>query len=221
MSIRIPALFCAAFLTFTLSSAAAQEFSANVVTTNAEGDTTTAPGRVLVADGKVHLELPDFPDGHFFIDPAANAAYFVRPARRVFMEARQSSRLAQILVVVDPDTPCQQWEAVALITRLASPEHSWQCTRLGTELIDARDTVHYQAIAPDAHSYDIWVDPKIRFPVRFRAEVDAVVNITNIAENPQPRAAFEIPAGFSKFDPQGLIDRIKQSDVWVEQPRTR
>ena len=29
---------------------------------------------------------------------------------------------------------------------------------------------------------------------------------------------FEIPPGFRKFDPQTLIKRIKQSDVWVDAP---
>ena len=32
---------------------------------------------------------------------------------------------------------------------------------------------------------------------------------------PQPAQLFEIPPGFRKFDPQLVIERIKQSDVWV------
>jgi hypothetical protein len=31
-----------------------------------------------------------------------------------------------------------------------------------------------------------------------------------------PVGSLEIPAGFRKVDPQALIERIKQSDVWVE-----
>jgi len=29
---------------------------------------------------------------------------------------------------------------------------------------------------------------------------------------------FEMPAGLRKFDPRALIEQIKQSDVWVDQP---
>jgi hypothetical protein len=221
INFRFAALACAALLTLAFDTAAAQEFSANVASTNEKGEPAATPGRVFVAGGKVHLELPDFPDAYFLVDPAAGVAYFVKPARRVFMEARQSSPLAQILIVVDPDKPCEQWQAVALITGLASEAHSWQCQRLEAGRLGARDTVRYQAIAPDGRSYDVWIDRTLRFPIKVRAAVGAVVDITDIVEAPPPPTAFEIPAGFSKFDPQGLIDRIKQSDVWVDQPQPR
>jgi hypothetical protein len=221
MRIRILALLVAALPTFVSLSAAAQEFSGNVVTTNPDKDAAVAPGRVLVADGKVRLELPDFPGGYFLVDPSADIVYLVKPTRRVFMEARQSSRLAPILVPLDPDAPCEQWQAVARITGLGNPNRAWQCTRLGTELIDGRETIRYQAVAPDASSYDVWIDPKIRFPIRVRVGVGVLTDIKNIEEKPQPGDAFELPAEYSKFDPQGLIDRIKQSDVWVEQPQSQ
>jgi hypothetical protein len=214
------ALLCAALLPFAAVPAAeAQEFSATIVSTTLEGDQTNAgPGHVRVADGKVRLELPDFPDGYFLIDPTANIADFVRPARRVFMEARQSSRLAQLLIPVDPEAPCRQWQTVAVITKLSGPQESWQCTASGTERIGGRDTLRYLTVAPDGHPYDVWIDPALKFAVKIRAEVHAVITVTDIKEGPQPATAFDIPAGFSKFDPQGLIDRLKQSDVWVEKP---
>jgi hypothetical protein len=52
--------------------------------------------------------------------------------------------------------------------------------------------------------------------VRFQVEDGTTISLTNIQEAPQPESLFEIPAAFRKFDPQQLIDRIKQSDVWVE-----
>jgi hypothetical protein len=217
----LPALLCVTLLLpfVAIPAAKAQEFSATIVSTSPEGDQTNAGrGHVRVAYGKVRLELPDFPDGYFLIDPAANIADFVRPAQRVFMEARQSSRLAQILIPVDPDAPCRQWQAVAEITKLSGSQEAWHCTASGKERVDDRDTVRYLAVAPDGHPYDIWIDPMVKFPVKIRAEIHAVITVTDIKEGPQPAAAFEIPAGFSKFDPQGLIDRIKQSDVWVEKP---
>jgi hypothetical protein len=221
MNFCVRALFCAAFLAFAFGAALAQDFSAIVTTTNDKGEAAATPGRVLVAGGRVRLELPDFRDGYFLVDPAAGIAYFVRPKRRVFMEARQSSPLAQILLVVDPDNPCEQWQVVALITGLGDGSHSWQCQRREAARIGARDTVPYQAIAPDDRSYDVWIDRALRFPFRIHAAVGAVVDIADIVEAQQPPDAFEIPAGFSKFDPQELIDRIKQSDVWVEQPQSR
>jgi hypothetical protein len=221
MNFRVPALFCATFLSLAAHIAGAQEFSATIAITDEKREAAVPPGRALVASGKVRLELPDFSDGYFLVDQTAGIAYFVRPKQRVFMEARQSSALAPILIAVDPDNPCQQWQAIALISGLGGEARSWQCTRVEATQIGMRDTLHYQAIAPDARSYDVWVDRALRFPIKVRAAVGAVVEITDIMEAPQPTAAFDIPTGFSKFDPQGLIDRIKQSDVWVEQPQSR
>jgi hypothetical protein len=36
--------------------------------------------------------------------------------------------------------------------------------------------------------------------------------------NPVGLDLFEVPSGLRKFDPEALIKRIKQSDVWVDTP---
>jgi hypothetical protein len=42
-----------------------------------------------------------------------------------------------------------------------------------------------------------------------------VITAENVRDEPQPAQLFEIASGFRKFDPQALIQQIKQSDVWV------
>ncbi len=59
------------------------------------------PASCASSDDKVRIETPELADGFFLVDGAKPAAYFVRPAARVFMDARQSSRLTQIFVPVD------------------------------------------------------------------------------------------------------------------------
>ena len=44
------------------------------------------------------------------------------------------------------------------------------------------------------------------------------ITVQNLQEGPQSARLFVIPTNFRKFDPQALIKRIKQSDVWVDQP---
>src|ERR1700733_5708726 len=69
--------------------AQAQQFSADLV--HARGGREAAPaGQRRVANDRVRLETPELADGFFLIDGARPASYFVRPAARVFMEARQS-----------------------------------------------------------------------------------------------------------------------------------
>lgn len=45
----------------------------------------------------------------------------------------------------------------------------------------------------------------------------AALATTDVTEAPQPLSSFEIPPGFTKFDPRQLIEWLKHSDVWVEQ----
>jgi hypothetical protein len=45
------------------------------------------------------------------------------------------------------------------------------------------------------------------------------MEIMNVEIAPQPASLFEVPADYMKFDPLRLIDRLKQSDVWVEPVR--
>jgi len=192
-------------------SASAQQFSADFVATAAG-----AKGRLYVANGKVRIETPDFPDGFFLVDGDAGSAWFVRPARRVFMEARQSTRLTRLLVPLDPDDPCGQWQAMAERAGATAPGERWRCDRLGGESVDGRETVKYRALSPRRRLHEAWIAPTLRFAVRLETEDGAVVALENIEEGPQPPDLFAIPAGYRKFDPQALIDRIKQSDVWVE-----
>jgi hypothetical protein len=191
-------------------SAWAQQFSADLVA-SAGG----AKGKLHVANGKVRIETPEFPDGFFLVDGEANSAYFVRPAQRVFMEARQSTPLTRILVPLDPGDPCRQWRAMAERAGAAAPGERWRCDRLGGETVDGREVVRYRTLWPRQRG-DAWIAPQLRFVVRLETEPGAVVALENIAEGPQPPGLFAIPAGYRKFDPQQLIDRIKQSDVWVE-----
>ncbi|MGO8914499.1 MAG: hypothetical protein ACLQJR_01165 [Stellaceae bacterium] len=195
--------------------AAAQHFSADLVTSPAG----SATGKLYVADGKVRIETPDFPGGFFLVDGDAKSAYFVRPAQRVFMAARQSTRLTRILVPLDPDDPCGQWQAMAESAGAAASGERWQCERLGGETIDGRETVKYRALSPQHRQHDGWVAPDLRFVVRLETEDGAVLELRNITEGPQPPELFVLPAGYRKFDPQRLIDRIKHSDVWVEAPK--
>jgi hypothetical protein len=54
--------------------------------------------------------------------------------------------------------------------------------------------------------------------VRIRTEDGAIVALASIKDAPQPASSFEIPATFRKFSLDALMERIKQSDVWVAQP---
>ena len=193
--------------------AQAQQFSADLVTIG--GDGAAAPAGKLRVDGdKVRIEAAEFADGFFLIDAAKPVALFVRPAARIFMEARQSSRLTQVFVPVDPDAPCRAWQAMARVAGVVGQE-DWRCERAGEETIDGHRTIAYRAVSRSGREIFGWIDPVRKFPLRIKTEDGAVITAQNVRDEPQAAQWFEIPPGLRKFDPQALIHQIKQSDVWV------
>ena len=201
------------------ASAQAQQFSADLVTTHIDGTATASAGKLRVFNDKVRIETPDFADGFFLIDGPNRVTYFARPTERIFMDARQSSRLTQLFVSVNPDDPCRQWQFMANLASAGESSGPWRCERVGEEIIDGRRTTAYRAISSPGRDIVGWIDLELKFPLRIKVEDGATITVENIREGPQSAHLFEIPPGFHKFDPQALIKRIKQSDVWVDQPQ--
>lgn len=194
--------------------AEAQQFSAEIVTMKDDGAAVPA-GKLYVSGNKERIETPQLAGGFFVIDGAASSAYFVRPSTRQFMDARQSSPLTRTFVSVDPGNPCLRWEPMARLAGVAD-RATWRCERIGQEMIAGTSVVAYRAISASGRTLLGWVDPVRKFPLRIKTEDGAVFELGNLHDDPQSAQLFDIPAKFSKLDPQALIDRIKQSDVWVE-----
>jgi hypothetical protein len=206
-------LALAGFLLAAGIPAQAQQFSADLVITHDSAATTPA-GRLRVLDDKVRLEIPELADGFFLVDGAKPAAYFVRPAARVFMDARQTSRLTRLFVTVDPDDPCRRWQAMSDLAGLGD-QGDWRCEQVGEATIGGRNTAAYRAVSASGRAFFGWIDRPRRFPLRIKTEEGAMITAENVRDESQSAQLFEIPSGLRKFDPQALIERIKQSDVWV------
>jgi len=202
--------------TFGAVAAQAQQFSADIVTRR--DDVLTRAGRLNVLDGRVRIETAEHPDGFFLVDTVKPSAYFVRPGARIYMDARQSSRLTRLFVPLDPDAPCRQWQAMARLSGVTG-EGDWRCERAGEETIDGHSTVVFRAVSGAGEAYVGWIDRQRQFPLRIRCEDGALITLEQIRDEPQPASYFEVSTNFRKFNPEALIERIKQSDVWVSSPQ--
>jgi hypothetical protein len=206
-------LALAGFLLCGRAPAQAQQFSADLVIAR-EGGAAAPAGKLHVFGDKARIETPEFAGGFFLVDGAKPAAFFVRPAAGIFMDARQSSRLTRIFVQVDPGDPCRQWQVMASVAGVAD-QGDWHCERVGEETIDGHGAIAYRAVSASGRVLFGWIDRVRKFPLRIKTEDSAVITAENVRDEPQPAQWFEIPAGLRKFDPQALIRQIKQSDVWV------
>jgi hypothetical protein len=191
-------------------AAQAQQFSADIV--RQRGVAATPAGRLRVLDDKVRIETPELADGFFLVDATKPSAYFVRPAARIYMDARQSSELTWLFVPVDPDQPCGRWQAMAHLAGLAE-QGDWRCERTGEEEIDGRHAVIFHAVTGSGELFG-WVDRARKFPLRIKTK-DGIIALQQIKDEPQGALLFAPPSNFRKFSPEALIEQIKQSDVWV------
>jgi hypothetical protein len=191
-------------------------FSADIVTRDAKGLAAAGTGRLYVENRTVRIEAPGV-DGYFLVDGGTGTALFVQPARRLFMDAKQSTLLTQIFVPIDPKDPCPQWRTAATN---AGASGDWTCELAETGAAGGRGMIEYRADFPYQRSSLLWIDADLKFPVKLRAADGTTIALENIRISVQPAIQFSIPPGFQKSDPQGLIDRIKRSDVWVGQPET-
>jgi hypothetical protein len=197
------------------NAARAQQFSAELVSAKAAGDVVGPAGRVYVADRKARIETPDLPDAFLIVDPAAPAAYLVRPLQRIFMDAKQSSRLTRIFVPLDPSDPCMQWQTMAEVAGISDQGGQWRCDAQDREAVAGRDTMKFTIQSPRGRGA-AWIDPELKFPVRFEFEDGAVFALQNIQETQQPPDKFEIPGNYRKLDPRKILEFLKHTDIWVE-----
>jgi hypothetical protein len=207
-----------ALFVFLGGPTAAQQFSADINYADANGS-SRGQGKIYVSGSKVRLEIPDIRGGFFLLDGERDTAFFIRPAQHVFMDAKQTSRLTQIFVPVDPSEPCHKWRDMAIVAGIAAQALPWHCDRIGVEPLRGLAAIRYRIISTDAQANDVWIDSGREFPTQIQMADGTRVDLDNFDETVPPPSLFDIPAGFRKFDPQALIDRIKQSDVWVEPPR--
>jgi hypothetical protein len=190
------------------------QFSADIVSRDAAGR-VTGSAKLYVADRRVRIETVQALAGFFLIDGAAGTALFVRPAQRVFMDAKRSTSLTQIFVPVDSNHPCRAWEAAAQNADAPGAGGDWYCARIDAAVTGRRPTIAYDVISPDRIQSRRWIDQKLAFPIKVRVADGTTMALEHLRMEPQPASLFVVPPSFNKLDPQALIDRIKQSDVWA------
>jgi hypothetical protein len=218
----------------------AQQFTADIVGHNTAGAAVGSNARIYVTNRRVRIELAGSHDEYFLIDGNVGSAFLVRPAQRVFMDAKQSTLLTQVFVPIDPRDPCRQWQAAVRNAGVTNDLGAiggvgvgvgagagagagggggdWRCTRIDAEIVAGRTVINYKVVSADRKSSQRWIDPGLEFPVKMRAADGTTIALEHIREEAQPAGLFVVPSGYRKFDPQALIERIKHSDVWVDSP---
>ncbi len=99
----------------------------------------------------------------------------------------------------DADAACADWVQQA-------KNKGGTCHKVGSDTVNGRSTVKYEGTSAGGDTNTFWIDPKLRFPVKWQSK-NSGGELRNIQEGSQPASLFEIPAGYTKMDMGGMMQR--------------
>ena len=181
-----------------VTTAFAQEFSADMVTLQAEGGSHA--GKIYVGKDKLRFEpVGQGPMGNTvtIADLARQIHYTLIPQRHVYVES-QSHGLLPYWRPSDVNNACPEWERLA--SQLNAQSKPSSCRRVGNELLQGRSTVKYASKSADGSTDYAWLDSRLHYLVKLQGR-ESGMELRNIREGPQPASLFQIPAGYQKMEP--------------------
>jgi hypothetical protein len=199
-------LFSLLFFLLLCSAAFSQEFSADLV--NSKTGSPRNIGKLYVGTDKVRFEGQDAEahGGVALINFTTHVTDVLIPERQMYVEMMQGQARRQqpfaFFRPTDPDNACAEW-----LKTVAKPGST--CHRVGPDLLNGRPAIKYEGTSSDGKSGTVWVDPKLRFALKWQDE-NGVVELQNIKEGSQPDSLFEIPAGYQKMDMGNMMRNLPQ-----------
>ncbi|HEV8048818.1 MAG TPA: hypothetical protein VGP35_13870 [Terriglobales bacterium] len=194
---------------FATSVFAQEDFSANVVNQRAGKNTTNTQTKLYVTKDKMRIDSNEA-NGHggsVIVNFTKQTNVVLMPERKMYMEFPQgqgpgAQRLQGLFRVGDAENACEEWPKL-------TNKPGTKCRKIGSDTVNGRSTVKYEATSENGKSGNFWIDPKIRFPVKWQ-DTGSDGNsgeLQDIKEGSQPASLFEIPSDYQKFQmPAGMGD---------------
>jgi hypothetical protein len=198
--------FGAILLVGAVHPAAAQQFSADMVPLSA-AHPDIQPSKIYVAGTKMRMEQ-EGGKGTVLVDSAADTAFILMPQQKMYMDAKAMGRATQMFKPLDPNNPCPRWEELAKETK--HDDATWTCKRIGSEAVNGRSTVKYEATSSKGEVAHAWIDPQLKFMVKTDDSKGGGMELRNIKVGAQPDTLFVIPADYQKMDMQEMMQRMMQ-----------
>jgi hypothetical protein len=194
---RLIRITCALSVLFVAAFAFSQtEFSADVVN-NQKPD---AGAKIYFAKDKMRFESAKKDPrggGALIVDLATQTSTVVMDQQHMYMELPQqmaSQKMAyNFFRTGDVENACSDWMQMAA-------NKGGTCHKVGNETVNGRSTVKYEGTNAKGETGLVWLDPKLRFPVKWQGKNNESGELRNIQEGSQPASLFEIPAGYKKFE---------------------
>ncbi|MGA9392731.1 MAG: hypothetical protein WBV69_20045 [Candidatus Sulfotelmatobacter sp.] len=179
------------------------EFSAEIVDLEKPGTTTA---KLYFGKDKLRIESQNSgarSGGALIMNLATQTSTVLMPQQHMYMDMpaqSQAQRLGYTFFQTgDVENACSDW------LKLASNKGG-SCHKIGDESVNGRDTVKYESTNANGETNQFWLDPKLRFPIKWQGKNNG--ELQNIKEGSQPSSLFEVPAGFTKMEiPAGMMQQ--------------
>jgi uncharacterized protein DUF4412 len=195
---------CLITLMFAAGFVLAQaEFSGEIVDLQKPG--TPAQAKIYFGKDKMRIESQGGgprSGGAVIVNYATQTSIVLMAQQHMYMEMpaqAQNQRMAYASAFFragDVENACGDWQKIG--------HQGASCRKVGDESVNGRSTVKYETTSNSGEVSHFWLDPKLRFPVKWQGK-NSDGELRNIQEGTQPASLFEIPAGFTKFEmPAGM-----------------
>lgn len=203
--IRISSFFAVVLASsFVLAQA---EFSAEVVDLQKPGAPTTA--KLYFAKDKMRIEPQTSGPrggGAVIVNFATQTSTVLMPQQRMYMEmsiqAQGPRQTYSFFAAGNVQDACGDWQKISHI-------QAGTCHKVGTDTVNGRSTVEYEATNSSGDVTRIWLDAKVRFPLKWQGKNNGG-ELRNVQEGSQPASLFEAPAGYTKMDMGAMMQQHQQ-----------
>jgi hypothetical protein len=189
-------------LTACSFSLAQTEFSGEVVDLQKPDK---APTKVYFGKDKMRFDSQDknTQGGSVILDFTSQSYLVLMPQRHMYMEmpAQMMDKrgMFSFFRTGDVENACGDWLNLAT-------NKGGTCHKDGNETVNGRSTVKYEGTNSSGVASTVWLDPKLRFPVKWQGK-NSSGELRNIQEGSQSASLFEVPAGYNKMDMGGMMQR--------------
>jgi len=196
---------CLIVVLLAASFALAQaEFSAEIVDTQKPDAVSQA--KIYMANDKLRIEPVAGAGGAkgrgmggaVIVNMTAQTTTVLMDQQHMYMEMpaqAQGQRMAyasNFFRTGDVEMACSDWAQQA-------KNKGGTCHKVGSDTVNGRSTVKYETTNANGDTSAFWIDPKLRFPVKWQGK-NSSGELRNVQEGTQPASLFEVPAGYTKFD---------------------
>jgi hypothetical protein len=193
-------MFCVVLFSLLATAVfAQQEFSAELVDNS--GKTSSAQSKIYASRDKMRFEGrgENGRGGTMIINFATQTTDILIPERKMYIESTSAlgpaeQRSFNLFRAADPENACDEWRKKAV-------KSGGNCRKIGNETVNGRSTVKYEGTSEDGTVNYVWIDSKLRFPVKWQGKDKGNGGeLRNIQEGSQPASLFVVPADYQKMD---------------------